>query len=46
MNAILRPSWWIQTIMSTIITMIFIYLIKKVTERVNIPVISNVAQEV
>ena len=43
---ILRPSWWIQMIVSTFVTMMFIYLIKKITKAVNIPVVSNVVEEV
>ena len=46
MSFILRPSWWIQMIVSTFVTMMFIYLIKKITKAVNIPVVSNVVEEV
>ena len=46
MAFILRPSWWIQMFVSTMITMLFIYLIKKITKAVNIPVVSNVVEEV
>ena len=46
MSFILRPSWWIQMIVSTFATMMFIYLIKKITKAVNIPVVSNVVEEV
>ena len=46
MSFILRPSWWIQMFVSTMITMLFIYLIKKITKAVNIPVVSNVVDEV
>ena len=46
MSFILRPSWWIQMFVSTMITMLFIYLIKKITKAVNIPVVSTVAEEV
>ena len=46
MSFILRPSWWIQMFVSTMITMLFIYLIKKITKAVNIPVVSNVVEEV
>ena len=46
MSFILRPSWWIQMIVSTFVTMMFIYLIKKVTKAVNIPVVSTVVEEV
>ena len=43
---LLKPSWWIQMFVSTMITMLFIYLIKKITKAVNIPVVSNVVEEV
>ena len=46
MSFILRPSWWIQMFVSTMITMLFIYLIKKITKAVNIPVVSTVVDEV
>ena len=46
MSFILRPSWWIQMFVSTMITMLFIYLIKKITKAVNIPVVSNVVEDV
>ena len=46
MSFILRPSWWVQMFVSTMITMLFIYLIKKITKAVNIPVVSNVVEEV
>ena len=46
MSFILRPSWWVQMFVSTMITMLFIYLIKKITKAVNIPVVSNVVDEV
>ena len=46
MSFILRPSWWIQMFVSTMITMLFIYLIKKITKAVNIQVVSNVVEEV
>ena len=46
MSFILRPSWWVQMFVCTMITMLFIYLIKKITKAVNIPVVSNVVEEV
>lgn len=39
-------NWWLSTLAATIVTMIFIYLIKKATAAVNVPVLSNIAQEV
>ena len=39
-------NFWIQAFVSTFITMLMIYLIKKVAGTVNIPVVSDVAQAV
>ena len=39
-------NWWVSTFVSTLITMGMIYLIKRVTASVNIPVVSEVAQAV
>lgn len=43
---IFSPNWWISTFISTLVTMCFIYLIKKITATVNIPIVSDVAQTV
>lgn len=39
-------NWWVSTLVSTLVTMVFIYLIKRATSAVNIPVLSDIAQEV
>ena len=39
-------NWWVSTFVSTLVTMVFIYLIKTLTAKVNIPVVSDVAQAV
>lgn len=39
-------NWWISTIVSTLITMVMIYAIKKVATQYNIPVVSTVAEGV
>ena len=39
-------NWWVSTFVSTLVTMAFIYIIKRVTASVNIPIVSTVAQEV
>lgn len=39
-------NWWISTLVSTLVTMAFIYIIKKFTAKVNIPVVSDIAQSV
>ena len=46
MMFLLRPSWWVQMFVSTLTTMLFIYLIKKISKAVNIPVVSTVVEEV
>lgn len=46
MSFIFRPSWWVSMFVSTLTTMIFIYLIKKVTKSVNIPFVSTIVEEV
>lgn len=45
MGNLFKLSWWIQMFVSTFMTMCFIYLIKKVTAKVNIPVVSDIAAE-
>lgn len=39
-------NWWASTLVSALIMMAFFYIIKKVTAKVNIPVVSTIAQEV
>lgn len=46
MGALLRPSWWIQMFVSTLMTMVFIYLIKKVANKVSVPIVSDIVAEV
>lgn len=46
MNRIFSPSFWVQTFVSTFITMLMIYIIKKIASAVNIPVVSEVAAAV
>lgn len=43
---VFSPNWWLSTLAATMVTMVFIYLIKKATAAVNIPVVSQIAQEV
>jgi hypothetical protein len=43
---IFTVNFWVQAFVSTFITMIMIYLIKKIAGTVNIPVVSDVAQAV
>lgn len=46
MHKILSLDFWVQTLISTLITMFMIYLIKKVTSNINIPVVSQVVEGV
>jgi hypothetical protein len=46
MHSLLRPSWWVSMFLSTFMTIFFIYLIKKVTTKVQIPVVSTMVEEV
>lgn len=46
MKSLLSPSWWLSTICATLVSMAFIVLIKRATQKVNIPVVSELAQEV
>lgn len=39
-------NWWTSTIAATFVTMCMIYLIKKATQKVQIPIVSDIAQEV
>lgn len=39
-------NFWVQTFVSTLMTMLCIWLIKKATSAVNIPIVSQIAQEV
>lgn len=39
-------NWWISTFVATFITCLFIYLLKKMTAKVQIPVVSDVMAEV
>lgn len=46
MGRIFSVNFWVQAFISTFMTMLMMYLIKKITATVNIPVVSTVAQEV
>ena len=43
-STLFSPSWWISCFLSTLLTMVFIVIIKKVSAKV--PVIGALAQEV
>lgn len=44
MNKIMNPSWWMSMFMSTFMTLCFIYLMKLITSKIEIPVVSNIVQ--
>lgn len=46
MDGLLSPRFWVQTIASTLITMVLIVAIKKVSEKYNIPVIKTLSENV
>ena len=46
MGNLLKPSWWVSMFVSTLMTMIFIYLIKKITNKFNVPVLSEITEGV
>lgn len=45
-STILSPAWWFSEIVAVLISMAFIVLIKRFTQKVNIPIVSDMAQEV
>ncbi len=46
MKQIMKPSWWVSMIVSTLLTMFFIYIIKQVTNKFNVPVVSDMANAI
>lgn len=46
MNRLFSVNFWVTSFTSTFMTMFFIWLIKRITATVEIPVVSKVAQEV
>lgn len=40
------PSWWLNMLITTFMTMVFIYIIKMIFGAVNVPVVSNMVAEV
>lgn len=39
------PSWWLSTFVQTFITIIFIFMIKKIFDKVNVPYVSDMVAE-
>ena len=46
MKNIFSVNWWVGMFVSTLLTMAFIWLIKKGASKVNIPVVSDIAEAV
>ena len=45
MNRIFTVSFWVQLFFSTLFTMLMIYLIKKASAKINIPVVSDISAQ-
>lgn len=46
MSRMFSLSFWVQALASAMVTMVCFYIIKKVTNTVDIPVVSDIAQAV
>lgn len=46
MGKVFTVSFWIQLFISTFMTMLMIYLIKKANEKVKLPVVSDIVEGV
>lgn len=46
MSKLFSPNWWISQFISVFMTMVFIYLIKLMLGKVNIPIASDIADAV
>ena len=46
MGGIFTVRFWVQAFISTFITMLIIYIIKQVSGKFNIPVVSDVAESI
>ena len=42
---LMTPTWWVNTFIQTFITILFIYMIKKVFNKVNVPYVSDIVAE-
>lgn len=39
------PSWWINTFVQTFVTVFFIYMLKKIFAKVDVPYVSDMVAE-
>ena len=46
MGRIFTMSFWVQLFISTFMTMLMIYLIKKANEKVKLPIVSDIVENV
>lgn len=46
MSNLFSVNWWVSMFVSTLMTMAFMWLIKKAAGTVNIPVVSSMVEEV
>ena len=38
-------NWWFTMFVNTLVTIFFIYLLKRIFNKVNVPVVSNIVNE-
>ena len=46
MSKLFSINWWISQFITVFITMVFIYLIKLILGKVNVPIASSIAESV
>ena len=46
MRRLLSVNFWFQLFLSTFMTMIMIYLIKKLSSKVNVPIVNDIVEAV
>ena len=46
MRRLLSVNFWLQLFLSTFMTMVMIYLIKKLSSKVNVPIVNDIVESV
>lgn len=46
MRRLLSVNFWLQLFLSTFMTMVMIYLIKKLSSKVNVPIVKDIVDAV
>ena len=46
MHRLLSVNFWLQLFLSTLMTMVMIYLIKKLSSKVNVPIVKDIVEAV